>query len=91
MQVTLTEQDKELQAQLQKILDEMEAEERQLLQHRTLESQDSVRNSIILFVVGYTFSFGLLVGVFWLLQQRIRDRKQACENPYVRSRVTQTC
>ncbi len=76
IQVTLTEQDKELQAQLQKILDEMEAEERQLLQSRTLASQASVRNTIILFVVGYTSSFGLLLGVFWLLQQRIRDRNQ---------------
>ncbi len=73
----MTEQDKELQAQVQKILNEMEAEERELLQRRTLASQVSVRNTIIVFVVGYTFSFGLLVGVYCLLQQRIRDRKQA--------------
>lgn len=76
IQVTLTEQDKELQAQLQKILDEMDAEERQLLQRRTLVSQVSARNTIIIFVVGYSLSFGLLFGVFWLLQERLRDRHQ---------------
>jgi PAS domain S-box-containing protein len=78
-QVTVTEQDKELQAQVQKILDEMEAEEQQLLQRRSLASEVSVRNTIIVFVVGYTLSFGLLVGVYWLLQRRIRERKQAEE------------
>ena len=78
-QVTVTEQDKKLQAQVQKILDEMEAEEQQLLQRRSLASEVSVRNTIIVFVVGYTLSFGLLVGVYWLLQRRIRERKQAEE------------
>jgi len=80
-QVTVTEQDKELQAQVQKILDEMEAEEQQLLQRRSLASEVSVRNTIIVFVVGYTLSFGLLVGVYWLL----------CENHCGKSRVIQTC
>ncbi|HAJ60553.1 MAG TPA: hypothetical protein DCP31_15865 [Cyanobacteria bacterium UBA8543] len=77
IQVTLTEQDKELHNQVQKILDDIEAEERQLLQYQTLVSQASVRNTIIVFVMGYSLSFGLLLGVFWLLQQHLRDRKKA--------------
>ena len=77
IQITLTEQDKELHNQVQKILDDMEAEERQLLQYQTLVSQASVRNTIMVFVMGYSLSFGLLLGVFWLLQQHLRDRKQA--------------
>jgi PAS domain S-box-containing protein len=72
-QVTLRQEDAELQARIQTILDEMDAEEHQLLQRRTLESEASVRNTIILFGMGYTCSFGLLVGVFRLLQQRLRD------------------
>jgi len=75
--LSVNPQDAELQAQIQTILDEMDAEEQKLLQHQSLESEVSVRNTILVFVVGYTLSFGLLVGVYLLLQERLRERKQA--------------
>src|SRR4028118_28036 len=75
--LSVNPQDTELQARIQRILDEMDAEEQKLLEHRSLESEASVRNTIIVFVVGYTLSFGLLVGVYLLLQERLRERKLA--------------
>src|SRR5919199_3314828 len=77
IQVTLSQKDIGLQAQIRKILDEMDAQERELLQGWSLASEVSVRNTIALFVGGYTFSFALLLGVFSLLEQRIRDRQKA--------------
>lgn len=76
MRVTLTAQEQQLQNQIFKLLDEMEANQRHLLQRRLLESSSSVHHTIILLISGYALIFGLLVGVFLLLQQRIRDRQR---------------
>lgn len=50
MRVTLVVQEKQLQNQIFKLLDEMEANQQQFLQRRLLESNSSVHNTIILLI-----------------------------------------
>lgn len=76
-QRTLSQQGIISQQLIQAKLAEMDAQERTLLQQRTAATDKSVQTIFVLIVVGYCLSFSLLLGVYFLLQRQIRDRKKA--------------
>jgi PAS domain S-box-containing protein len=65
-----------LQNQIQNQIDTMEAEQR-LLSQRAAATDESLRVVSGLTVMGYVLSFGLLIGVFWLLRRQQELRQSA--------------
>jgi PAS domain S-box-containing protein len=76
-QAALIKQTLVLQQDIQARLQEMEDEERVLLQQRSAATDASVRQANLADRIAYLLSFVLLIGVFFLLQKQIRIRKRA--------------
>jgi len=53
----------------------MEAEEKLLLQRRTADSEAIFRNTVLMKIVGFAISFGLLLTVYLLLLAKIKKRQ----------------
>jgi methyl-accepting chemotaxis protein len=71
LKVVLTDRGKKYMDQLRQVISEMEAEERQLLEKRTREEEDSVRNTKLTIVVGTLLSFALLLVIGLILTRGI--------------------
>jgi PAS domain S-box-containing protein len=76
-QIDITNQGEKLQQELQGKLAAMDKEERSLLQQRSAATDASVKNTILVVVLGYSLSFVLLFGVYFLLKKEISDRTNA--------------
>ncbi|MBD2037837.1 PAS domain S-box protein [Leptolyngbya sp. FACHB-321] len=63
--------------EVQRLVNSMKNEERQLLQLRKAATDDSVQQAIRINGSGYLLSFSLLMGVFLLLHLQIRIRQRA--------------
>ncbi|MFB2975681.1 PAS domain S-box protein [Microseira sp. BLCC-F43] len=78
-QIELTDEGIALHDRISQVFSEMEAEEKLLLQRRTADSEASFRNTVLMKIVGFGISFGLLLAVYLLLHRQIRKRQQAEE------------
>ncbi len=76
-QIALTNQGGKLQQEVQGKLTAMDKEERTLLQQRSAATDASVKNTILVVGLGYSLSFGLLFGVYFILRKEIGDRTKA--------------
>ena len=76
-QIDLTNQGENLQQEVQGKLAAMDKEERSLLQQRSAATDASVKNTIFVVGLGYSLSFVLLFGVYFLLKKQISDRTNA--------------
>ncbi|WP_017319161.1 sensor histidine kinase [Mastigocladopsis repens] len=78
-QIAITDQGREIRTQLLAIRQAMEAEEESLLQRRTILTDKSVNQFVVVMSIGYCLSFILLVIVYWLLQKQIHVNKTLSE------------
>lgn len=76
-QAALTNQGIQVQRTIQTLLREMENEEQALLQQRSQATDASLAATKLINILGYGFSFALLTLIYVLLEQEIRQRKQA--------------
>lgn len=76
-QIALTSQGGVLQQQVEAKLQVMDNEEQTLLQQRSETAEESVVQTTAIGAVGFCLSFGLLAGVYFLLQRQIRVRRRA--------------
>lgn len=76
-EINITNLGEKAQQELQEKIAVMEQEERILLQQLSAAADASVKNTISVFIVGYSSSFFLLFGVYFLLKKEIRDRTKA--------------
>ncbi|ODG98579.1 histidine kinase [Nostoc sp. KVJ20] len=63
--------------QIREILTQMQAREEQLLQISVRDSQDNIRNRMLIEFLGTFLSFAILLGVYALLYQQLVKRQQA--------------
>jgi len=76
-QVAISNQSLSLHQKIESELQAMIAIERTLLEYRSAAADSSVQRTLLLNGIGYTLGFSLLIGIFSLLLQQIRDRYQA--------------
>ncbi len=76
IQIKFTEKGKNVQNNIEEMLDEMQKNENNLLEQRTLATEGSINNNIIMINMGYAFSFGILIIVYFLLQNQINVREK---------------
>lgn len=76
-QIAITEQVRQIQQEIQAKLAEMDNEERTLLQRRSAATDASIGNTSLIFGIGYSLSFSLLLGVYLLFQKQRRNRQLA--------------
>ncbi|MFM7426828.1 MAG: ATP-binding protein [Elainella sp.] len=76
-QSALTQADVEIEQRIQKLLSEMIDAEYLLLTQRSQDADIGLQLSRLTNVLGYGLSFGLLIGVFYLLEQEIQQRQTA--------------
>jgi PAS domain S-box-containing protein len=74
-QITNTEQVMAIREQIQSVFQAIEKEEIKLLHQRTLATDASFRNIIVVMGLGYGLSFLLIVVVYCLLQNQLRINK----------------
>ena len=77
MQIELTDKGIIIHDEIGKLINQMEAEEKSLLQQRTAESEASFQDTVLMQIAGFSLSFGLLIAVYLLLQRQINKRQQA--------------
>lgn len=76
-QIAISNQSLSLHQKIESELQAMIAIERTLLEYRSAAADSSVQRTLLLHGIGYTLGFSLLIGIFSLLLQQIRDRDQA--------------
>ncbi len=76
MDLILTDRGKELTDQIQKILNEIEEEELQLLAQRDLDARSQVRETLAIIILGNLLGLGLLLVVFVFLNREINLRQR---------------
>ncbi len=76
-QIAISNQSVSLYQKIESELQAMIAIERTLLDYRSAAADRSVQRTLLLNGIGCTLGFSLLIGIFSLLLQQIRDRYQA--------------